>query len=604
MHFHIQRVKTFLYCTAPLLFLASALPVRAEVLFFDNFDDGDLNGWTVTRNMQWMNSTQPCLDNGQIAYWQILLQKLGIEISGPGCFTEIVASTLQIEDNKSYAYSFDMTMPESASMDRGYTVRYADISQNYAFKTLGQSIFLEKMVNGRGWSVPGAWASYPFMADTTYHFRNELTTDNRMKVYINDQLVLDFLDPEPHFTGGTVGFRASVGAISHSVSWFDNAKVETLGDVSLNVPYVSQRDTRWKAQVYDRANVWSSLKATIEDWGCALADAVMVLKYYGITALPNGGELDPGTLNTWLTAQKDGYIGQGYLNWIALTRLTKLFSISHPEIPALEYRRLGNDLPALQTELAQSRPTILELPGHFVTARGYTDYTNAVTIHDPYFQEKLSLADYGNQFLSMRTFTPSHTDLSYILVVSDPDVSLDLQKEGVEVESFSELPLSRPETGEQPQQSVNVHQIAKPPEGDYLLSASKHSPGTSTVQIYAYTTDGEVEIFEQSIDSRARLQTFTLHYAPSGSSTIEPGNPIASLSSLIQQLRATKDITRAFPYDVLFTTAEYLQDAQADQPSYRRYLTLMHKKNELFTPFFTPKAQQELSDYLSYLEEM
>ena len=71
-----------------LFFLFSTIKVSAGVLFQDDFNDGDADGWVVPRNMQWSNSSQPCLDGSTPATWRVSGGKYGISINGPGCVTE------------------------------------------------------------------------------------------------------------------------------------------------------------------------------------------------------------------------------------------------------------------------------------------------------------------------------------------------------------------------------------------------------------------------------------------------------------------------------------------------------------------------------------
>ena len=89
----------------------------------------------------------------------------------------------------------------------------------------------------------------------------------------------------------------------------------------LNVPPLKQISDPWQNQVYDSANLWSPLNPTINRWGCALTSAAMVFQYHGLTKLPDNTTLDPGTVNAWLKTQLDGYVGNGYVNWLALSRL-------------------------------------------------------------------------------------------------------------------------------------------------------------------------------------------------------------------------------------------------------------------------------------------
>ncbi len=41
--------------------------------------------------------------------------------------------------------------------------------------------------------------------------------------------------------------------------------------------------------------------------GCAITSAAMLLDYLGVQTLPNGEELNPGTLNEYLRTEPDGF---------------------------------------------------------------------------------------------------------------------------------------------------------------------------------------------------------------------------------------------------------------------------------------------------------
>ncbi|MEK7458664.1 MAG: C39 family peptidase, partial [Patescibacteria group bacterium] len=498
------------YCTVFALVLLFPAQARADVIFQDTFNRDNLTDWTVARNFQWGNPAQPCLNNGQLASWQILLQRLGIIIYGPGCFTEIVANAFALPTNTSYAYSFDITMPESANMDRNYTMRFVDTSNNLAIKILGNAIFLEKAALSQGWSVPGSFAHYPFQADHTYHIRNEVRIDHSIKVYIDGELVLNFLDTPPYLDGGTVGFRASVGSIPNSITWFDNVVVETIDVISpLNVPYLSQLDPRWMSTTYDSAKTWSTVP-TIGRWGCVLTDAVMILQYHNITTLPNGLPIDPQTLNDWLLSQPDGYLGQGYVNWVALTRVAHLFHTTHVDTPSLEYLRGNADMNILKEEIDKKRPMILDLGGHFVVGRGATQNNAGLIINDPFDQVKSTVL--AQNIRGSRLFRPSFTDLSYIVIPMNADLETIVERDGQQILPVIEGPITPDGEDETMPNPLSLIEIPKPTDGQYTLRIKNNSSSQVTQSIFSYNTTGDLLPLSIDIQKRSAEQVFVLDY--------------------------------------------------------------------------------------------
>lgn len=473
----------FLYCTSfILLFFCFAQPVSARIIFEDHFDEQDLSGWKVVQNFQWMNPLQPCMNGTTPAAWQLYLQQLGIRIFGPGCFTEIVPIEFQIPLKRSYTFEFDMTLPESTDMDRNYTLRYVDSRNAYAMKVLGNRIFLEKLVDGQGWGVNGSSTQYPFQVNGTYHIKNEINADHAMRVYINNELVLSYIDTAPFLDGGTIGFRASVGAIPNSVTWFDNAIVElTDATPPIPVPYVSQRDPEWKSELYDHT------AQTIERLGCAISSAVMVLKFYGITEVSLGIPLTPKTLNDWLIQQKDGYINQGLVNWIAITRLASQFHHRNPQTPSLEYLRKPSSESDIQNEFDHNRPPIAQLSGHFVVGTLY-DF-HQLSIQDPYDFEKHFVP--FSSILSLRTFTPSFTDLRYIQITAPPDVSFTISNGTNLWHSYLEYAIHPEESQDTsvpvaPIPIASVIEIPKPEYPTYTLHIESNAIKESDIIINRY----------------------------------------------------------------------------------------------------------------------
>src|SRR5688572_30899130 len=74
-------------------------------------------------------------------------------------------------------------------------------------------------------------------------------------------------------------------------------------------------------------------------------------------SLPNNAELSPASLNDWLNAQPDGYLGEGAINWLAVSRLTQQMAKTL-RTPKLEYRKLAGDEDRKSTRLNSSHSQI------------------------------------------------------------------------------------------------------------------------------------------------------------------------------------------------------------------------------------------------------
>jgi hypothetical protein len=272
--------------------------------------------------------------------------------------------------------------------------------------------------------------------------------------------------------------------------------------VQLNVPLVKQTSNPWQAFEYDTAHVWAPLAKTIHDWGCALTSAVMVLQYNGIVKMPDNTLLDPGTLNTWLKSQPDGYVGNGLVNWIAIQRFTRLVRLAfyNPGFlyDALVYRRSTNPT-QLTNDLANNIPDILEEPGHFVVAKGTQG--NTFTINDPYFPRNTLNDGYNNTFLSFVRFIPSHTDLSYILITSDPSLTLTVrnslnQPVGT---SFIQQPLTNDSDSSSSGSPLTMFYLEQPADGLYTLTATSSGQNQPySLNEYLYDLNGNVTVSSSS----------------------------------------------------------------------------------------------------------
>lgn len=252
----------------------------------------------------------------------------------------------------------------------------------------------------------------------------------------------------------------------------------------------------------------------------------MVLKYFGYNISPDG-------LNNWLKSQVDGYIRNGLLNWLAVSRYTKLNPNASGE--ALEYSRVpGSNTSDLLAELAEGRPAILEEPGHFVVAKSQT--LTSFGINDPAYADRPTLDSYFNTFNSIGRYTPSHTDLSYILLVTNPNTNIavfDTNGNKIEGYSYTLNPLRDDGGTAVSGEVLNAFSFPKPPEGEYRIELTGN--GQYSLETYLYDQSGEVNksTFDGLI-APSQTDTFTVGVVRDGGNS--QTNENLSLDSLLNDL--------------------------------------------------------------------
>jgi len=215
----------------------------------------------------------------------------------------------------------------------------------------------------------------------------------------------------------------------------------------IDVPYFDQRAEPWGSKEYDSASGWAGAdvpdlcpgdRATcIARWGCALSSVAMVLRYYQIDRLPNcsenkcpqlaGFEINPKTLNAWLTNEPGGYNDQGGVNWLAIQTLTAHAKKQHGTTE-LKFNWGSSSRTELEDEIKSGRPTILDLsrPGlqHFVVAKGILSMGSTFALNDPDLKYASDLRAYDDKFTSTRRYRPVSTDLSGILITLEAPMDL------------------------------------------------------------------------------------------------------------------------------------------------------------------------------------
>ncbi len=315
--------------------------------------------------------------------------------------------------------------------------------------------------------------------------------------------------------------------------------------ITLNVPLFKQTDPLWKNQTYDNAQIWSPQLKTIERWGCVLTSAAMILKFHGINKLPNGSNLNPSTLNSWLKNQKDGYVGTGWVNWLAISRLSKLAKQINGimSFDALEYSRInGANKNKLKEDIEASIPDILEEPGHFVVAKGFNNDT--FEINDPFYNRATLNDGYSNTFLSLNRFVPSSTDLSYIMLTLNPDITVIVKDQNGNIvgESFTQQPLVDDLNPSNTNSPLQIFYLPKPDSQNYTLEISSPNNRTYTLNAFLYDENGNVNTFYQNgLLGEDNPENYTINFDKQNSNNSK-NVKIVSFQTFIDDINEGKDL--------------------------------------------------------------
>ena len=432
-----KRLSTHFLVLAVTVYLF--LPQKScaqDYYFSDNFNGNSSDNWDV-------------LTESGTANWTVTGGMYGLLIS-PGVSNAIPKNSVW---NYSWTnISYDVDVVGKQGVDKNIFIKFVDTNNFIELHSNDHGLYLEKKSNLGEYGILG-FSSILMFNNLSYHFHIEIKNNSEITVERDGVKIFDVTEMKP-LNNWKVGLRAGTGSTQTTEVWFDNVVVKKLEEgtptptptptvsptltptptptpsptltptpsptptptpyVSLNVSDLKQYDSLWKNEIYNSAAVWSN-NPTVEHWGCALTSATMVLRYHN-------HDIWPKSLNDWLISQPDGYFGHGLVNWLAISRYTKLHdSASHP---TLEYRRLSPTTATLLAELNNDRPAILNVPGHFIVAKSQT--ADSFGINDPAYASRTTLSAYANTFQTLGSYRPSHTDLSYIFIVADPETTLDV----------------------------------------------------------------------------------------------------------------------------------------------------------------------------------
>ena len=508
--------------------------------------------------------------------------------------TEITPDITWNPDWQHYRISFDYYVHKG--VDKNINFGFTTGSEWYEVQFTKSQYYIRHVINSSGiWREVGSKSLLP---GQLYRFEIELNA-GRIQIWIDGTQLLDTVDPTYSGSFGKPTLKATTGSIFPTTVSFDNFKITLLEPTGETFEVFKQSDPRWALLEYDSASTWDSVP-TMERWGCAVTSLAMILRHHGITQLPGGTELDPSSLNTWLKDQPDGYVGNGLVNWIAAMRLTAQMS-PVLQTPKLEYQRhTVNPLQTAQAQLTSQLPVVLQIPGHFLV--GHAADQQDITIADPAY-EYTTLSQHQTELLSTRTFTPSNTDLSYLLFVHDTELSV--QIESADNHTIQAEHLSADTAPAATTTTSMIQEIAKPESGTYTLTISQAAVGNFELELYLY--DAAATVLPLTISGTAGPTPITYQLTFNKeevlSSSLTPAVTFAQLQEYFELAFTTAKI--AYPgYVHVGRYLEFAVTAEQQQaPAYQRYTGLLTHALNLYQDQFEPQIHTFLQAYLTLLEE-
>jgi hypothetical protein len=500
---------------------------KQELLFSDDFSQ-DLSQWQLER--------------GAWSDWSLVDGCLQGRVDQDYYISELVPADEHWQSHWSnYLLEFDFKL--MAGADSNWSWGVEDIDNWYEVHVNHVQLHLTRLREGL--QVLNFFEDQTLEQGRVYHVQLYFN-QGHIQVWVDGNLWLDRHDHRYEHNGGKISLKASAGAIYPTQVRFDNVQVFAVAperDELLTTTVFKQHDDRWADDVYDSGQDWSD-NPTIQRWGCAMSSLAMILNYHDLTQLPDGTTLNPASLNQWLKDQSDGYI-RGGVNWLAGSRLSQLISDQYSQqgrlYPKLEMHRSNVvTQEQLMNIIDDNRPAIIQIPGHFLVANGYTQAQDDLLIADPAYTYD-HFSQHGQPLLSAVDYQPSYTDLSYLLLVYDDsqhNLQVQVVDEGgqplpgqfmtqdtilaAEFNGDNPAPSGAPpgngadgasENSSQLSPAAVFHYVPKPEAGQYWIEIERQETaassdetadetGTDTGQLAANLEQLEV----YSYDQQARLQ--------------------------------------------------------------------------------------------------
>lgn len=568
-----------------LIFTQDLQKVYANnIIFEDDFSSG-LEKWENTR--------------GNNQYWSMIDDHLEAHIPRPYTIVELIPKN-DYWDSSWIDISYQLDFTPVKGVDRNISFRYQDSDNWQEIHIVGSIGHWLKAKDGVAEFEKGF--AFNLNEGTVNYLEFQLRADTLI-IFLNGEKIFEGIDPTWNGIGGKIGLKAGTGAVYPTSIYFDNVQVELLDDIDdgrkLDFTQFKQSNSQWAHEEYDSASVWSN-SPSIYHWGCALSSLASILNYHGITQLPDQTPMNPANLNTWLKQQPDGYIGQGLVNWITATRLTYLMS-SILDTPKLEYGvNLSPTLLTYIDQIDQSQPFILQIQNHFFSGYGYTADQSDIHTKDPINERKL-LSQYP-QIVSLRTFTPSQTDLSYILVSTKSTINLTVKnssEQNIQVQHFTERLQDDVDSMHKQTSLYHLYLIPKPETDVYTFELSSNSTINTDLTMIAYDTAANPSLLNQQLEiSPEGIQLF-LNFHKNGPSTLESGSSFTQFRTTLQDLRADNQLKKEYAFQKIDRIAAFAEASTTENMPRYKHLLATYLDSYHFS--MTQTAYQTLLNLLNTL---
>lgn len=198
-------------------FTPKVLAQSADILFTDNFNDGNFSGWAVSSG-NWT------IDSGQL---------ISLETGTINLLSEIHRSSNQWDN-----YSVELDLNATSGVDAGIKIREALNGDAYVFNLRhGEGPHDTPQI--KFWKAEGGLVnlisstkSVQLRNNVWYHIKVEVFNEN-IKLWVDDQLAFDYSDPGTQIKKGGIGLQSWTGANGFIQVRFDNIKISSLNSAGL-----------------------------------------------------------------------------------------------------------------------------------------------------------------------------------------------------------------------------------------------------------------------------------------------------------------------------------------------------------------------------------
>jgi parallel beta-helix repeat protein len=291
----------------------------------------------------------------------------------------------------------------------------------------------------------------------------------------------------------------------------------------------------------------SQSRSTIRRCGCAITSMVMLGRYYGINTGIDNTNVDPGTINAWLT-NNSGYTKKGSLRWGKSIEYLGFIENSIKKVRlSLDYHNATSTFSIVDNYITSAKPAIAYSGrfGHYFVIDDKLQ--NTYTLKDPRWYNTKKLNDpenlaneirgYSNYFDTANLFSyleiPKKLSASIYFYLSSPAELLVTDPQGRKLGNdpilnitYNEIPESSYTqegliiTSDTPLYSSQIHKtkviyIPTPIDGNYDIQVIGTDTGSYELNTFTYDNQGESHTQTQTGNTQTDLSIdYNLNFTP------------------------------------------------------------------------------------------